>query len=234
MKLRNFAIALLSFASFTAVAQEAKNSKPEQSKPEGAKSSIGDAKPAGGSIKSTSGKTAAVTADSAKSIHEFVMKDIDGNDVPLSKYKGKPMLVVNVASMCGFTPQYEQLQKLHTTYGAKGLAVVGFPANNFKNQEPNSNAEIKKFCSDKFNVTFDMFSKVSVKGDDACEMYKWLTDKHGGSNKFAGEIKWNFTKFLLDGEGNVIARFEPNVKPDDKVVIEAIEKALSPEPKSLR
>lgn len=169
---------------------------------------------------------AAVSAASANSVLDFTMKTIDGKDTPLSSYKGNVLLIVNVASKCGLTPQYEQLQALHERYHDKGLRILGFPANNFGAQEPGSNAEIKKFCSKEFQVQFDLFEKVSVKDDDQCELYKFLTskDKNG---EFGGEIKWNFTKFLVDPAGKVIGRFEPRTKPDDPKIVDAIEKALA-------
>ena len=161
----------------------------------------------------------------AESPLEFKLKDIDGKDVDLSKYKGKVVLMVNVASKCGLTPQYEQLQALHDKYAEKGLAILGFPANNFGKQEPGTNKAIKRFCTSKYDVEFDMFAKVSVKGDDQCELYKLLTSTDD-NGEFGGEIKWNFTKFLIGRDGKVVGRFEPRTKPDAKKVVAAIEKAL--------
>lgn len=158
-------------------------------------------------------------------LYDFVVKDIDGNDVPLSKYKGKVLLIVNVASRCGFTPQYQQLVDLYNRYKDQGFAILGFPANNFMGQEPGTNEEIKTFCQTRYNVNFDMFSKISVKGEDIHPLYSYLTSKDTNP-KFGGEIRWNFTKFLVDKNGNVVARFEPRTKPDDPEVIAAIEKAL--------
>lgn len=169
--------------------------------------------------------TKPATAEKATSVLDFTMKDIDGREVALSKYKGKVLLIVNVASRCGMTPQYEQLQMLHEKYGAKGLAVLAFPANNFGGQEPGTNEEIKSFCSTQYGVGFDLFGKVSVKGEDACELYKFLTSKEK-HEKLGGEIKWNFTKFLVDRDGKVIERFEPRTKPDAPEVVKAIETAL--------
>jgi glutathione peroxidase len=204
------AMVLLGLAT-VASAQDKKDEKP--------------AAPAATDEKKTDAKP--VTAATAKSPLDFTMKDIDGKDVNLSKYKGKAVLVVNVASKCGLTPQYEQLQQLHDKYGEKGLAVLAFPANNFNSQEPGSNAEIKSFCQTTYKVGFDLFSKISVKGDDTAELYKFLTSKEK-NEKFGGEIKWNFTKFLVDREGNVVARFEPRTKPDAPEVMKAIEAALEP------
>ena len=167
-----------------------------------------------------------VTAETASSPLEFTMKDIDGKDVPLSKYKGKVVLIVNVASKCGLTPQYEQLQQLHEKYKDKGLAILAFPANNFGAQEPGTNTEIKEFCQTKYKVGFDLFSKVSVKGDDTCELYKYLTTRSQDTRQ-RGDIEWNFAKFLVDREGNLINRFKPKVKPDDAELTKAVEDALA-------
>jgi len=155
----------------------------------------------------------------ASSVHEFTMKALDGKQVPLASFKGKVMLVVNVASQCGYTYQYEGLQALYMKYKDRGLVLTGFPANNFGGQEPGSDAEIGAFCKSKFGVTFPMFSKISVKGADKAPLYQFLTQK-------GGEIQWNFTKFLVDGNGKVIARFESAVEPDSTEVISAIEAAL--------
>lgn len=161
----------------------------------------------------------------ASSAHEFTMNSIDGKPVALSSFKGKPVLFVNVASRCGYTPQYEGLQALYDKYKAKGLVIVGVPANNFGAQEPGTNEEIKTFCSRTYGVTFPMMSKVSVAGADKTPLYQYLTDKTsnpGGS----GEVKWNFTKFLVGKDGKPVARFEPGVKPDSPELAAAIEKAL--------
>jgi len=160
-----------------------------------------------------------------RSIYDFTMNDIDGKPVNLADFKGKVVLVVNVASRCGFTPQYEGLQKLYLKYQQQGLVILGFPANNFGFQEPGTNAEIKSFCSAKYNVTFPIFSKISVKGDDIDPLYKYLTDK-ASNPEYGGDIKWNFNKFLVDRHGKIVARFEPQVKPDSDQVVQAIEKAL--------
>ncbi|MFO0837248.1 MAG: glutathione peroxidase [Phycisphaerae bacterium] len=156
---------------------------------------------------------------------EFTVKDIDGKDVPLSRYKGKVVLIVNVASKCGFTPQYEQLQALHAKYSERGLAILAFPANDFGQQEPAPNAEIKQFCDQKYGVKFDLFAKISVKGEQSADLYKFLTSREK-NGEFGGEIKWNFTKFLVDRAGKVIARYESRIKPDADEVVKAIEKAL--------
>jgi glutathione peroxidase len=161
----------------------------------------------------------------ASSVHEFTMKSIDGKPLPLANFKGKVMLVVNVASKCGYTPQYTALEGLYKRYKDQGLVVVGFPANNFLSQEPGTDEEIKTFCSTKYNVTFPLYSKISVKGEDKAPLYQFLTDK-SANPATGGEIKWNFTKFLVDRNGKVIQRFESAVKPDSPEVIAAIEAAL--------
>jgi len=155
----------------------------------------------------------------ASSVYEFTMNSIDNQPMPLAKFQGKVMLIVNVASKCGFTPQYEQLEAVYEKYKEQGFVIAGFPANNFMAQEPGTNEEIKTFCSTKYNVKFPLYSKISVKGEDKAPLYEFLT-------KTGGEIKWNFTKFLVDRNGKVIARFEPAVKPDSPEVTAAIENAL--------
>ena len=155
----------------------------------------------------------------------FEMKDLEGNQVDLSKYQGKVVLFVNVASKCGLTPQYEALQNLHEKYADQGLAIVGIPCNQFKGQEPGTNKEIREFCTTKYNVTFDLLDKVDVNGDNAAPLYKFLTSQKT-EPVGSGDISWNFEKFLLDRQGNVIARFSPRVAPSDKSVVDAIEKAL--------
>jgi glutathione peroxidase len=160
-----------------------------------------------------------------KSIYDFTMRTIDGDHVSLKSYQGKVVLLVNVASKCGFTPQYAGLEALYEKYKDRGLVIVGVPANNFMSQEPGTDEEIKKFCSNKYNVTFPMMSKVSVLGDDKTPLYVFLTGKETDP-QFAGDIKWNFTKFLFDRNGNPVARFEPNVTPDSTQVTAAIESAL--------
>src|SRR5690606_26075551 len=150
---------------------------------------------------------------------------LDGKEADLSQYKGKVVLVVNVASECGLTGQYEGLQELHEKLGAKGLAVLGFPANEFGAQEPGSNDEIAKFCKKNYGVEFDMFAKVVVKGDGICPLYAYLTGKDT-NEKFAGPITWNFEKFLIGRDGQVIARFAPRVEPTSEEVMKAIEAAL--------
>ena len=144
------------------------------------------------------------------SVYEFKLKNIDGQAFSLAQYKGKKVLVVNTASKCGFTPQYAELQKLAETYKDK-LVVVGFPANNFGQQEPGSASEIKTFCSARYGVTFPLSEKVSVKGDDICPLFKYLTE--APNPDFTGEIKWNFEKFLIDENGKLIHRFRSQTTP---------------------
>jgi glutathione peroxidase len=161
----------------------------------------------------------------AASIYDFTISSIDGRPVSLESYKGKVVLLVNVASKCGFTPQYAALEAVYEKYKDRGLVIVGIPANNFAQQEPGTNEEIKAFCSRKYNVSFPMMSKVSVKGDDQTPLYKFLTDT-STDPQFAGDIKWNFTKFLFDRNGKAVARFEPATTPDSPQVTAAIEAAL--------
>lgn len=159
------------------------------------------------------------------SVYDFKMKNIDGTEVKLDTYQGKVVMIVNTASKCGFTPQYEQLQAVYDKYKGQGFVILGFPANNFLGQEPGSDSEIKEFCSLKYKVTFPMFSKISVKGADQHPLYTFLTNEKSNPG-FAGEIGWNFEKFLIGKDGKTLARWKSSVKPDDPTVIEAIEKAL--------
>lgn len=162
----------------------------------------------------------------AKSVYDFTLKSIDGQPVSLDSYHGKVLLLVNVASKCGYTPQYAGLESLYEKYKDRGLVIVGIPANNFAGQEPGTNEEIKKFCTNKYNVSFPMMSKVSVLGADKTPLYIFLTDK-SINPQIGGDIKWNFTKFLFDRNGNPVARFEPAVTPDSPEVTAAIEATLS-------
>jgi len=161
----------------------------------------------------------------ASSIHEFTLNAIDGKPLPLANFKGKVVLVVNVASQCGYTYQYEALQALYQKYKDQGLVITGFPANNFGGQEPGSDAEIGSFCKSKYGVTFPMFSKISVKGGDKAPLYQFLTDPKTNP-KTGGEIQWNFTKFLVDRNGKVIQRFEPDVEPMASALESAVAAAL--------
>jgi glutathione peroxidase len=161
-----------------------------------------------------------------KSVYDFTLNSIDGQPTSLSAYKGKVVLLVNVASRCGYTPQYKALEAVYEKYKGQGLVVVGVPANNFGAQEPGTNAEIKTFCTSKYNVTFPMMAKVSVKGSDITPLYQFLTDK-AAFPKTGGEIGWNFTKFLIGRDGKVLDRFDSAVEPDAPQVTSAIEKALA-------
>ena len=164
-----------------------------------------------------------------KTALRFQMKSLEGEDVDLAKYAGKVVLVVNVASRCGYTPQYEQLQQLHEKYGEKGLAVLGFPCNQFLGQEPGTSEEIREFCTTNYGVTFDMFAKVDVKGDNACDFYRFLTSLDT-QPKGAGNIGWNFEKFVLDRNGFVIARFGSGTKPNSAEMTSVIERELAKSP----
>jgi len=161
----------------------------------------------------------------ASNVHEFTMNSIDGQPVPLAQFTGKVMLIVNVASRCGYTPQYAGLEALYRKYKDKGLVILGFPANNFLWQEPGSNQQIETFCTTKYHVTFPMFSKISVKGKDKAPLYVFLTDKKSHPST-GGEIGWNFTKFLADRNGRVVARFSSSVAPDSPELVAAVEAAL--------
>lgn len=157
--------------------------------------------------------------------HEFSHSTIDGSEQSLSAYAGKAMLIVNVASQCGLTPHYEGMQRLWETYGQRGFVVLGFPCNQFGRQEPGTEGEIKQFCEAHYGVTFPMFAKLEVNGPNRHPLYAWLTGeatKPDGS----GDIKWNFAKFLVGPDGNVIARFAPTVSPTDPALVSAIEAAL--------
>src|SRR5438270_6071414 len=161
-----------------------------------------------------------------KNVFDYSLNTIDGQSAPLSAYKGKVVMLVNVASRCGFTPQYTALEAIYEKYKDRGFVIVGIPANNFGAQEPGTNQEIKTFCQSKYSVKFPMMSKVSVKGEDKTPLYQYLTDK-SANPKTGGEIQWNFTKFLIGPDGQIIARFEPKVTPDSPEVTGAIESALA-------
>ncbi|WP_213806797.1 glutathione peroxidase [Granulicella sp. dw_53] len=171
------------------------------------------------------GSTIAAFAGTAKPVYNYKLKTIDGQPTSLATYKGKVLLVVNVASACGFTPQYSALEAVYEKYKDQGLVVIGVPANNFANQESGTEAEIKTFCNRKYHVTFPMMSKVSVLGPDQTPLYHYLTDKTTNPSG-PGDIKWNFTKFLIARDGTPVSRFEPATKPDSPEVIAAIESAL--------
>lgn len=162
-----------------------------------------------------------------KTIYDFTMRDINGVETPLANFKGKVVLVVNVASRCGFTPQYEGLEALYLKYKDKGFVVLGFPANNFLWQEPGTDAEIKGFCTTKYNVTFPLFSKISVKGKDQHPLYQWLTSKESHPEQ-GGGVSWNFNKFLIGPDGHVVARFGSRESPLSDNLQNAIISALHP------
>ena len=164
---------------------------------------------------------------SDSSVLALIVKDIDGKDVALSRYAGKVLLIVNVASKCGNTPQYEGLQALYESRKDKGLVVLGFPANDFGEQEPGSEAEIKSFCTDTYHVTFPMFSKVKVNGDDACELYKNLAAAKPDGRAALGAPEWNFAKYLVNRKGEVVAKFKASTSPQEEAVLKAIDDALT-------
>jgi glutathione peroxidase len=177
-------------------------------------------------------------------VYGFSVKKINGDNATLNEYKGKVLLIVNVASKCGLTPQYDALEKQYEKYHEKGFEILGFPANDFGAQEPGSNSEIQEFCRSNFGIKFPMFEKLIVKGDGQHALYQFLTEKkpeailpegasfeeklkgYGINREKKNDILWNFEKFLIDRSGNVIARFSPDVKPDDALITNAIEKAL--------
>jgi glutathione peroxidase len=158
-------------------------------------------------------------------IYDFTMKSIDGKNIPLSSYRGKVVLLVNVASQCGNTPQYKGLEALYRKYREKGFVILGFPANNFGQQEPGSDTEIKAFCTTTYNVTFDLFSKISVKGSDQHPLYRFLTSAETNP-EFAGDVKWNFQKYLIGRQGKILGKFAPGLDPLSADITAAIEKAL--------
>ena len=166
------------------------------------------------------------TPPAEKSLYEFTMRDIDGKDVKLDAFKGKVTLVVNVASKCGYTPQYEGLEMLYEKYKDRGFVILGFPANNFLGQEPGTDKEIKEFCSTKYHVSFPMFAKISVKGQDQHPLYTFLTNKASDPD-FGGDISWNFNKFLIDRNGKIVARFSSDDTPESEPVAAAVEKHLA-------
>ena len=155
--------------------------------------------------------------------YNFIMKTIDGKEKPLSDYRGKVIMAVNVASFCGNTPQYKDLEALYKKYKEKGFIILGFPANNFANQEPGSNEDIKKFCELNYSVTFDLFAKINVKGNDIHPLYKYLTKETGE------DIGWNFTKFIIDKHGTIAGRYATKIKPDATEIVKKIELLLSEE-----
>ena len=165
-----------------------------------------------------------VSASAAESIYTIPLKDIDGKDTSLKPYQGKVLLIVNVASRCGFTPQYTALEAIYQKYKDQGLVVLGFPCNQFAHQEPGTDAEIKQFCTSKYSVTFPMFDKIEVNGPNRHPLYAQLAGKE---SPFPGNIGWNFTKFLVGRDGKILKRFNSPVKPDSAEVAQAIESALA-------
>lgn len=157
------------------------------------------------------------------SVYDFTLDDIDGKPTPLNKFRGKVLLLVNTASMCGNTPQYTDLEAIYEKYQDRGLEILAFPANNFGQQEPGTNQEIKSFCFTKYSLTFPLFSKISVKGSDKHPLYRYLTEQ----SPFPGEVEWNFQKYLVDRSGNVIARFHHRTKPLADEIVQGIETALA-------
>lgn len=158
-------------------------------------------------------------------IYDFTVADIDGNDVNLADYKGRVLLIVNTASKCGFTPQYEGLEKIYTEYKDRGFEILAFPSNDFMGQEPGTNEQIKNFCRMNYHVSFPLFSKITVKGEKIHPLYRYLTEKNTDP-EFAGKITWNFNKFLIDRKGKIVNRFDSKVKPQDPELVKAVEEAL--------
>jgi len=165
-----------------------------------------------------------ISVRAAESIYNIPLKDIDGKDTSLKPYQGKVLLIVNVASKCGFTPQYTALEAIYQKYQSQGLVVCGFPCNQFGGQEPGTDAEIKQFCSTKYSVTFPMFDKLEVNGANRHPLYVALA---GADSPFPGNIKWNFTKFVVGRDGKILNRFDSSVKPDSEEVTKAIQAALA-------
>ena len=157
------------------------------------------------------------------SVYDFTLNDVDGKPLPLNQFRGEVLLLVNTASFCGNTPQYEQLQTMYERYHAQGFEILAFPANNFGQQEPGTNEEIKKFCYTKYSLTFPLFSKISVKGDDKHPLYRYLTER----SPFPGEVEWNFQKYLVDRTGHIIARYHHRTKPLSDEVVQDVERSLA-------
>jgi glutathione peroxidase len=162
-------------------------------------------------------------AAQASTIFDFTLNDIDGKPVSLSQFRGKTLLLINTASFCGNTPQYADLQAMYERYRSKGLEILAFPANNFGQQEPGTNDEIKGFCLTKYSLTFPLFSKISVKGSDKHPLYRYLTEE----SPFPGEVEWNFQKYLVDPNGTVIARYHHRTKPMSEEIVRDLERTLA-------
>lgn len=167
---------------------------------------------------------AQVASAQTKSLYDIPLKDIDGKDTSLKQYQGKVLLIVNVATYCGNTPQYAPLEAMQKKYEAQGFTVLGFPCNDFAGQEPGTPDEIKTFCSKTYSVTFPLFEKLHVKGPEQHPLY---TDLSGPGSPFPGDVKWNFGKFLIGRDGKILKRFEPGVKPDTTAVVTAVEAAIA-------
>ena len=174
----------------------------------------------------TTGPSSQPSAAAVPPVLRFTMKSLAGQDVNLAQYRGKVLLIVNTASRCGNTPQYAPLEALYKKYANRGFMVLGFPSNDFGRQEPGTDAQITEFCTKNYGVTFDMFSKVDVKGSNICDLYQFLTGTET-DKPFAGTITWNFEKFLVGRDGTVVARFKPKTKPDTPEVVSAIEAELA-------
>ncbi|MFM8552753.1 MAG: glutathione peroxidase [Nitrospiraceae bacterium] len=170
-----------------------------------------------------SGKGPLLMAAKSTSVYDFTLNDIDGKPVTLSQFKGKVLLLVNTASFCGNTPQYADMQDMYERYQAKGLEILAFPANNFGQQEPGTNQEIKSFCYTKYSLTFPLFTKISVKGGDKHPLYHYLTEQ----SPFPGEVEWNFQKYLVDRQGNVVARYHHRTKPLADEILRDVERELA-------
>lgn len=170
--------------------------------------------------------TFSALAEETPKVLQFKMKSIDGEEIDLSKYEGKVLLIVNVASRCGYTGQYKGLQAIHEKYEKDGLVVLGVPCNQFGKQEPGTEEEIKEFCTSKYNVDFDMFAKVDVNGDDACDLYKYLTSEEAVGDK-AGAVRWNFEKFLVSRDGKVVGRYPSKIAPESETLVSAVEAELA-------
>ncbi len=179
-----------------------------------------------GAHSASAATTVADTTNPPTSVYDFTVTSIDGTSVPLSTYKGDVLMIVNTASLCGNTPQYKALEAIYEKYKSKGFRILAFPANDFAHQEPGDNASIKEFCTSKFHTTFDLFSKLSVKGDDQAPLYTFLTDKSTDPN-FGGPIEWNFAKFLIARDGAIVGRFQASHYPDQPDVTTAIETELA-------
>ena len=159
----------------------------------------------------------------SSTVYDFTLNDIDGKPVSLSQFKGKVVMLVNTASLCGNTPQYSDLETMYETYKDKGFEILAFPANNFGQQEPGTNEEIKGFCLTKYSVGFPLFSKISVKGSDKHPLYQYLTEQ----SPFPGEVEWNFQKYLVDRSGNVVARYHHRTKPTAAEIVKDVERYLA-------